>query len=776
MEGLRDVGFVSSLSGLRGGFRTIAPSSQTYMAAWEEGYKMSPTSLQSLSPGSLRGTSQFIGVEENLQDIMSTPWHSSPSNSPEAVGFEDSPTISQTRRPYSAATSPKKLTAMFSPHPASQLAYLNLAEASHGGLAAPETYQQRTPLHSPPQHVQTPWNPRPQSARPINTNSGAPPGGFIVEEDGEAEMGGAPKVVHSPIPPRPANEDYENRNIVAGDPVDESWDLVERGGDSTALRTELARLNAQYKDAQEAIEKAHQQVEEQSLHSAKLQRRIKVLEGEAEIQNDKLLKAEQAALDYQESLSKREADFKTQGNHLHITRQQNEALERDARMIQEEIEKERMKCQVLEDKLSNAKDEMVALQKEISQEHRKQQTWSADERKMNAVMESCRKDNQRLEEALEKKELEAASLKENLKGAHRDAEGVSKILQQVQFENATLARENTSQKRTIAELEALVSKLEDTIAISREEMAELKYRCRELEGSAFKMVPETYNPHHFQHPHRQRPSQPRTSRKSFPWQQEFDEPPAPHELNPHYHPQEQFPPAVAGMGNFSTRAPAYNLPSRHEERDAATGQLGRGVQFDLPPQSGYSRDQGKLGFSDEDVREERERERSDMFSNVRESNSYSRSHEQEASPNHNLSSSNEYTREEHMDKPSIGEAKHPMTTARHVSPIVVSEWGEMDPTSDWQPRGKKTQQRKGRTSFERSVKESMRRTKILEDHLVQLGLEKKQLECEYVKMPPYGGRTLNAITRKQLVEGRLEEIGREISQIRLELKMLASSK
>lgn len=68
----------------------------------------------------------------------------------------------------------------------------------------------------------------------------------------------------------------------------------------------------------------------------------------------------------------------------------------------------------------------------------------------------------------------------------------------------------------------------------------------------------------------------------------------------------------------------------------------------------------------------------------------------------------------------------------------------------------------------------MKSIKLLENHLVDLGLEKQELECEYAKMPLSGGKTLNAITRRQLVEGRLDEIAREISQARWRLKSLAA--
>lgn len=61
-------------------------------------------------------------------------------------------------------------------------------------------------------------------------------------------------------------------------------------------------------------------MEEQEIHTTKLQRRIKTLEADVIRKSDIATKAEQIAADLQEKLNKIEADSKTQSNQLSLVR------------------------------------------------------------------------------------------------------------------------------------------------------------------------------------------------------------------------------------------------------------------------------------------------------------------------------------------------------------------------------------------------------------------------------------------------------------------------
>ena len=61
----------------------------------------------------------------------------------------------------------------------------------------------------------------------------------------------------------------------------------------------------------------------------------------------------------------------------------------------------------------------------------------------------------------------------------------------------------------------------------------------------------------------------------------------------------------------------------------------------------------------------------------------------------------------------------------------------------------------------------------LEEALLVRHRERGALDAEYAKMPASSGRTLRERERKRQLEDRLEQLGREISSLRLELKRVA---
>lgn len=71
-----------------------------------------------------------------------------------------------------------------------------------------------------------------------------------------------------------------------------------------------------------------------------------------------------------------------------------------------------------------------------------------------------------------------------------------------------------------------------------------------------------------------------------------------------------------------------------------------------------------------------------------------------------------------------------------------------------------------------SVVEVMAATKQLEDQLLDLSQERDELEKELAKMPPGAGRTIKGRQRKMVVEQRLDDLGVEISRVRIEIKKL----
>jgi len=82
-------------------------------------------------------------------------------------------------------------------------------------------------------------------------------------------------------------------------------------------------------------------------------------------------------------------------------------------------------------------------------------------------------------------------------------------------------------------------------------------------------------------------------------------------------------------------------------------------------------------------------------------------------------------------------------------------------TSDFTPFG-----------TEMSVKEQLARTKVLEDLLVSRCSEKNLLEAELSKLPSHSGRSVREKQRKAQVEGRLEELAKEISSLRTQIKKI----
>jgi hypothetical protein len=64
-----------------------------------------------------------------------------------------------------------------------------------------------------------------------------------------------------------------------------------------------------------------------------------------------------------------------------------------------------------------------------------------------------------------------------------------------------------------------------------------------------------------------------------------------------------------------------------------------------------------------------------------------------------------------------------------------------------------------------------RELKHLEANLLRLNQEKDVLTAEYDRMPAHSGRTLSIRARKQELEDRLAALDREISSVRLRLKI-----
>ncbi|KAJ9527814.1 hypothetical protein QJQ45_000364 [Haematococcus lacustris] len=71
----------------------------------------------------------------------------------------------------------------------------------------------------------------------------------------------------------------------------------------------------------------------------------------------------------------------------------------------------------------------------------------------------------------------------------------------------------------------------------------------------------------------------------------------------------------------------------------------------------------------------------------------------------------------------------------------------------------------------RTLQEQVARSQAMEDHLIKLCAEKSKLEAEFAKLPSHG-RNGRDRARKVEVEGRLEELNRDISTLRLALKKL----
>ncbi|KAI3434858.1 hypothetical protein D9Q98_002912 [Chlorella vulgaris] len=72
-----------------------------------------------------------------------------------------------------------------------------------------------------------------------------------------------------------------------------------------------------------------------------------------------------------------------------------------------------------------------------------------------------------------------------------------------------------------------------------------------------------------------------------------------------------------------------------------------------------------------------------------------------------------------------------------------------------------------------TLQDMLERTAEMEARLLALNAEKNELEAESARMPAHtAGRTMVERRRRTAVEGRLEEIGREVSGVRLQLRRL----
>ncbi|GAQ86740.1 hypothetical protein KFL_003080110 [Klebsormidium nitens] len=71
---------------------------------------------------------------------------------------------------------------------------------------------------------------------------------------------------------------------------------------------------------------------------------------------------------------------------------------------------------------------------------------------------------------------------------------------------------------------------------------------------------------------------------------------------------------------------------------------------------------------------------------------------------------------------------------------------------------------------EQSLREAMEETAAIESKLMEVSLERSQLESEYAKLPQSAGRTMTERRRKQELEGRIEDLTKKIGWLRMELR------
>ena len=73
---------------------------------------------------------------------------------------------------------------------------------------------------------------------------------------------------------------------------------------------------------------------------------------------------------------------------------------------------------------------------------------------------------------------------------------------------------------------------------------------------------------------------------------------------------------------------------------------------------------------------------------------------------------------------------------------------------------------------EKTLRESMELTSEIDRALMELNLEREQLERELAKMPIHSGKTMAARRRKAETEGRLDEIGRSIARYKMMMRRM----
>eukprot|EP00803_Ostreobium_quekettii_P010164 evm.model.scf_824.2 EVM.evm.TU.scf_824.2 scf_824:40375-49612(+) len=492
------------------------------------------------------------------------------------------------------------------------------------------------------------------------------------------------------------------------------------------------KLASQRNDVQEAKERVY----EQEMHIASLQKRIKALEMQVAAAEEGSANAEVRLEEAQSNASKLERQLKSRDEHLRLEGRKLDAALRDAKASAEDASKERSRANDQLNVSAEQKDTILELQRLLALKHRQLESVSGEGRTMATEVDALRKQNYLLGEALEKSRMEAAMQRDHQRGMEGEAKELSRCIQLLESENCGLQREASGSKKRIAELEALISKLQGMLASSHDELSELRMRSKDMESSLLSF--QGFRPMTTE---RHTPPQALSMRPSWMVRQGERGPhhcgPAPRQClerltsPPHLLLQSHQPSEMQLQG-------AWPMADIESQGDAQAGCEGRhaleGHPSGVPAQDvwGNGSEQGNevpsKMWRDEGVQP-----------------CFDRCDMQQSLPTrHSLLCANPITEGQVANRP-VGKG--------HVFPL--------------RPEASVPY------ATEQSVKEQLGLTKAMEDRIVMLSMEKGQLEAEYAKMPVHYGRSLSARRRREEVEARLDCVAHEISRIRLQLKQMS---
>uniref|UniRef100_A0A061QQA8 Enkurin domain-containing protein n=2 Tax=Tetraselmis sp. GSL018 TaxID=582737 RepID=A0A061QQA8_9CHLO len=209
-------------------------------------------------------------------------------------------------------------------------------------------------------------------------------------------------------------------------------------------------------------------------------------QAEARLLREKLRDSDAALRAARSRLKEAEAELERKNSSLLDTEASLERAERAlaaaeaqcGRADEEASVRERRRA---EEQLARAWEASAEAERRADEAKRRAEELRAGETKLLAVIEGYRSDIAELSSRLEGAESECRSLKESLIDANSEKDGLSRAVGRARNETESVRRENRSLRRSIEGQEAQITELQSALEAANEELTELRRRCYWLE-------------------------------------------------------------------------------------------------------------------------------------------------------------------------------------------------------------------------------------------------------------------------------------------------------